>query len=103
MARAKKQDSTAAGEQAVELLGKAFRREIDLTDPKVRRQLKKAERLLRDWTAGRADEAAERAAAERHAEAAAKQYARATADIAKPNPIVVAVGRVRTTVERIAD
>jgi hypothetical protein len=96
MARAKKQ-------QAVELLGKAFRREIDLTDPKVRREVKKAERLVRDWTAGRADEVAERASAERHAEAAAKQYARATADIANPNPIVVTIGRVRTTVERTAD
>ena len=103
MARAKKQDSTAAGEQAVELLGRAFRREIDLTDPKVRRALKKAERLVRDWTSGRADEAAERTSAERHAGAAAKQYGRATEKVASPNPIVVTVGRVRTTVERIAD
>ena len=53
--------------------------------------------------AGLADEAAERAAAQRHAEAAAKQYERATAGVAKPNPIVVTLGRVRATVERTAD
>jgi hypothetical protein len=102
MAHANKQDSAAAGEAAAELLGKAFRQELDLTDPKVRQELKKANRLLQRWTAGLADEAAERTAAERHADAAAKQYARATAGIPNPNPIVVTVGRVRTTVERIA-
>jgi hypothetical protein len=103
MARAKTPASTAAGEAAMDLLARAFRREVDLTDPKVRRQLRKAERLIRSWNAGPADEAAERASAKRHAEAAAKQYARATGDIANPNPIVVTVGRVRATVERMAD
>lgn len=103
MARAKTPHSAAAAEAAVELLGKAFRREVDLTDPKVRRELKKASRLVQDWNAGPADKAAERASAKRHAEAAAKQYARATAGIANPNPIVVTGGRVRATVERIAD
>jgi hypothetical protein len=103
MARAKTPHSAAAAEAAVELMGKAFRREVDLTDPKVRRELKKANRLIQGWNAGRADAAAERASAKRHAEAAAKQYARATADIADPNPIVVTVGRVRATVERLAD
>jgi len=103
MARAKTHASAAAGEAAVELLGKAFRQEVDLTDPKVRRQLQKAERVVRDWNAGPADAAVERASAKRHAEAAAKQYSRATADIANPNPIVVTVGRVRATVERAAD
>lgn len=103
MARAKTPHSAAAAEAAVELMGKAFRLEVDLTDPKVRRELKKANRLIQGWNAGRADAAAERASAKRHAEAAAKQYARATADIADPNPIVVTVGRVRATVELIAD
>lgn len=103
MARAKTPKSNAAAEAAIELMGKAFRRELDLTDPKVRRQLKEAQRLVRDWTAGPADAAAERGSAERHVEAAAKQYARATKDVANPNPIVVTVGRVRATVERIAD
>jgi hypothetical protein len=103
MARANKQDSTTAAEEAVNLLGRAFRRELDLTDPKVQRELRKANRLVEDWTAGLADQATERTAAERHAEAAAKQYARATEMIANPNPIVVTVGRVRTTVERMAD
>jgi hypothetical protein len=103
MARAKAPKSNAAAEAAIELMGKAFRRELDLTDPKVRRQLKQAQRLVRDWTAGPADAAAERASAERHVEAAAKQYARATKDVTNPNPIVVTVGRVRVTVERMAD
>ena len=103
MARAKTPAPSAAGEAAVDLLGKAFRREVDLTDPKVRRQLKKAERLVQGWNVGPADAAAERASAERHAAAAAKQYGRATGDIANPNPIVVTVGHVRVTVERIAD
>jgi hypothetical protein len=103
MARAKTPHSAAAAEAAVELMGRAFRLEVDLTDPKVRRELKKANRLIQGWNAGRADKAAERASAKRHAEAAAKQYARATADIADPNPIVVTVGRVRATVKRIAD
>jgi hypothetical protein len=103
MARAKTPHSAAAAEAAVELMGRAFRLEVDLTDPKVRRELKKANRLIQGWNAGRADAAAERASAKRHAEAAAKQYARATADIADPNPIVVTVGRVRATVERLAD
>lgn len=103
MAHVNNQDSTPAAEEAAELLGRAFRQELDLTDPKVQRELKKASRLVQDWTAGLADEAAERAAAERHAEAAAKQYERATAGVAKPNPIVVTLGRVRATVERIAD
>jgi hypothetical protein len=102
MAHAKAPDS-AAGEAAVELLGKFFRREIDATDPKVRQELRKAARLVGDWNAGPADEAAERASAKRHASAAAKQYARATANTANPNPIVVTVGRVRATVERTAD
>jgi hypothetical protein len=103
MARVNKQASTAAAEQAAELLGRAFRRELDLSDPQIQRDLRKASRLVQDWTAGLADEAAERAAAERHAEAAAKQYERATAGVAKPNPIVVTVGRVRATVERTAE
>ncbi|MGA2514591.1 MAG: hypothetical protein ABSG37_13395 [Candidatus Limnocylindrales bacterium] len=103
MARAKTPNSNAAAGAAIELMGKAFRQEVDLTDPKVRQELKKANRLIQGWNAGRADEAAERASAERHAEAAARQYARATANIANPNPIVVTVGRVRSTVERIAD
>jgi hypothetical protein len=103
MAHANKQASTAAAEEAAELLGRAFRRELDLTDPKIQRDLRKASRLVQDWTAGLADEAAERAAAERHVEAAAKQYERATAGVAKPNPIVVTVGQVRATVERLAD
>ena len=103
MARAKKPKTNAEAEAAIELIGQAFRRELDLTDPNVRRQLKIAQRLVRDWTAGPADAAAERASAERHVEAAAKQYARAIKDVAKPNPIVVTVGRVRATVERMAD
>jgi hypothetical protein len=103
MARANKQGSTAAAEEAADLLARAFRQELDLTDPNVQRDLRKASRLVQDWTAGLADEADERAAAERHVEAAAKQYERATAGVAKPNPIVVTVGRVRATVERIAD
>ena len=103
MARAKKPKTNAAAEAAIELIGQAYRQELDLTDTKVRRQLKIAQRLVRDWTAGPADAAAERASAERHVEAAAKQYGRAIKDIANPNPIVVTVGRVRATVERIAD
>jgi erythromycin esterase-like protein len=103
MARADKQASTAAAEEAAELLASAFRQELDLTDQNVQRDLRKASRLVQDWTAGLADEAAERTAAERHTQAAAKQYERATAGVAKPNPIVVTVGRVRATVERIAD
>ena len=103
MAREHKQSSIAAVEEATELLGRAFRQELDLTDPKVQRELQKASRLVQNWTAGLADEAAERAAAERHAEAAAKQYERATAGVAKPNPIVVTLGRARATVERTAD
>jgi len=103
MAREHKQSSIAAVEEATELLGRAFRQELDLTDPKVQRELQKASRLVQNWTAGLADEAAERAAAQRHAEAAAKQYERATAGVAKPNPIVVTLGRVRATVERTAD
>ena len=103
MARAKKPKSNAAAEAAIELIGQAYRQELDLTDTKVRRQLKIAQRLVRDWTAGPADAAAERASAERHVEAAAKQYARAIKDVANPNPIVVTVGRVRATVERMAD
>ena len=103
MARAKTPASTAAGEAAVDLLGKAFQGELDLTDPKVRRELQKAERIVRDWNAGPATAAAERASAKRHAEAAAKQYGRATGDIANPNPIVVTAGHIRVTVERIAD
>ena len=71
MAREHKQSSIAAVEEATELLGRAFRQELDLTDPKVRQELKKANRLLQRWTAGLADEAAERTAAERHADAAA--------------------------------
>jgi len=103
MAHAKTPHSAAAAEAAVELLGKAFRQEVDLTDPNVRRELKKASRLVQYWNDGPADAAAERASATRHAGAAAKQYARATADIANPNPIVVTVGRARATVERVAD
>ena len=103
MAREHKQSSIAAVEEATELLGRAFRQELDLTDPKVQRELQKASRLVQNWTAGLADEAAERAAAQRHAEAAAKQYERATAGVAKPNPIVVTLGRARATVERTAD
>lgn len=103
MVRAKTHASVAAGEAAVELLAKAFRQELDLTDPKVRRALQKAKRVVGQWNAGPADAAAERGSAKRHAEAAAKQYARATKDVANPNPIVVIVGRVQATVERIAD
>lgn len=103
MTHVNKQASTTAVEEAAELLGSAFRRELDLTDPKVQRELRKASRLVQDWTAGLADEAAYRAAAERHAEAAAKQYERATAGTAKPNPIVVTIGRARATVERTTD
>jgi hypothetical protein len=103
MVRAKTHASAAAGEAAVELLAKAFRQEIDLSDPKVRRALQKAKRVVQQWNAGPADAAAERGSAKRHAEAAAKQYARATKDVANPNPIVVTVGRVQATVERIAD
>ena len=98
-----KQSSTEAAEEAARLLGSAFRQELDLSDPKVQRELKKASRLVQNWTAGLADEAAERASAQRHAEAAAKQYERATAGIAKPNPIVVIQGNVRATVERVSD
>ena len=98
-----KQSSTEVAEEAARLLGSAFRQELDLSDPKVQRELKKASRLVQNWTAGLADEAAERASAQRHAEAAAKQYERATAGIAKPNPIVVIQGNVRSTVERVSD
>jgi hypothetical protein len=103
VAHTNKQASASEAEEAAELLRRAFRQELDLTDPKVQRELRKASRLVQDWTAGIADEVAERAAAERHAQAAAKQYERATAGVAKPNPIVVTVGRVRATVERVAD
>jgi hypothetical protein len=102
MARAKTLDP-AAGEAAVELLGKFFRREVDVTDPAVRREFRKAARLVGDWNLGPADASAERASATRHAEAAAKQYGRATSNIAKPNPIVATVGRVRATVQRTDD
>ncbi len=99
----KQPSNDAAAEEAAQLLGSAFRQELDLSDRKVQRELRKASRLVQDWTAGLADGATERASAQRHAEAAARQYERATAGIAKPNPIVVVLGRVRATIERVSD